>query len=245
MKILALEPGGSTVALCALQIEEDGTAQVHAVSTFSEVRRLSQAMMAVLQSTLEHAGWSLDDVDALAVGMGPGSWTGLRIGLTTMKTLAQVRELPLAGVPTFDAYAQAAWRQLDDGEHRLLLVCAPCRPGEVYGKIFESHPDYLMVAQEEWIGSESLMVDALITQAMARGIEASPVVVGGSPAMLQLLIESREQPLVVQPTIEAMCVEIALAGALKILGDEADDPLALQPLYLAPSAAERNLKISV
>jgi tRNA threonylcarbamoyladenosine biosynthesis protein TsaB len=245
MKILALESGGASVAVCALQMLDDGTAQVDAVATFTEVRRLSQSLIHVLQSTLQHANWTLEDVAGLAVGLGPGSWTGLRIGLTTMKTLAQTLELPIAGVPTFDAYAQAAWRQLEDAEHRLLLVTAPCRGEEVYGKIFESHADYLMVAQDEWIATESVMVDALITQAMARGIEASPVVVGASPQLLQHLVESREQPVVMQPTLEAMCVEIALAGAINIVNGEADDALALQPLYIAPSAAERNLNIQV
>jgi tRNA threonylcarbamoyladenosine biosynthesis protein TsaB len=245
MKILAVDSSGKNVALCALELEDDATAQVRALAIHPEARRLSQDLMLLVQSTLDHAAWTLDDVDALAVGLGPGSWTGLRIGLSAVKTLAQVRELPLAGVPTFDALAQAAWRALDDDEQRLLLVAAPCRPGEVYGKIFESSSDYLMVAQDEWIASEHIMIDTLLTQAMARGIEASPIVVGGSETLLQLLVNSREEPLDVQVNTEAMIVEIALAGALQIASGEGGDPLTVQPLYIAPSAAERNFNITV
>jgi tRNA threonylcarbamoyladenosine biosynthesis protein TsaB len=245
MKILALEASSPTIVVGALELTDDGVAQARAVLSFPEERRLSQDLMQALQGTLQHAGWQLDELDGLAVGTGPGSWTGLRIALSTIKTLAQVRELPLAGVPSFDAWAQASWRQLDDEEHRLLLVTSPCRPGEVYGKIFESHPEYLIVAQDEWIGAETMMGDALLAQAMARGLQASPLVVGGSPALLQYLLDSRENPLVVQPTHEEMCVEVALAGALRIMGGETDDPLVLQPLYLAPSAAERNFHITV
>lgn len=245
MKILAIDTSAANVALCALELADDATAQVQALAIHNESRRLSQDLMLLIESTLSHADWALDDIDALAVGTGPGSWTGLRIGLSAIKTLAQVRELPLAGVPTYDALAQAAWRALDEAEQRLLLVTAPCRPGEVYGKIFESHPDYLMVAQDEWIASEQMLVDTLLTQAMARGIEASPIVVGGSETLLQLLIDSREAPLEVQVGTEAMIVEVALAGALQIANGEGGDPLTVQPLYIAPSAAERNFNITV
>ena len=131
---------------------------------------------------------------------------------------------------------------------RLLLVSGTCRPGEVYGKIFESHPDYLMAAQDEWIGSDQQMLDALWTQALSRNIDGAPLLVGTPelpPTLTQRLSENDEEFIAIEISIEEACVELAIAGAIAIsegeLADPLADPLALQPLYLAPSAAERNL----
>lgn len=54
---------------------------------------------------LEHLGRARDDISAVAVALGPGSWSGLRVGLSTAKGLALARDLPLIGVATLDALA--------------------------------------------------------------------------------------------------------------------------------------------
>jgi hypothetical protein len=127
---------------------------------------------------------------------------------------------------------------------RLMLVSGACRPGEVYGKIFEAHPDQLLAAQDEWIGSEQQMLDTLWTQAMARDIDMAPVLVGTPllpPGLTQCLQENDEEALTITVSIEEACVEVAIAGAISAMEGGLSDPLVLQPLYLAPSAAERNL----
>lgn len=257
MNVLALEAATGT-ALCALQVDGEGAATVRAVLVLEEARALSQQVIGAVESTLEHAGWSLDDVDVLAVGLGPGSWTGLRIALSTWKTLAQTREIALVGVLSYDAWAQAAWRKLHEEEAegqadhntqstldvpRMLLVAGACRPGEIYGKIFESHPDYLMAAQDEWIGSERQMLDALSVQALSRGLEGVPTLVGTPilPSGLAQHHSENNEFTTIEVFIEEVCVEVAIAGAIAAAEGELADPLVLQPLYLAPSAAERNL----
>lgn len=261
MNVLSLE-AATGAALCALQIDGEGEATVRAIFVLEEARELSQHLIGAVESTLGHAGWALDDVDVLAVGLGPGSWTGLRIALSTWKTLAQTRDIALVGVPSYDAWAQAAWRKLHEEEHReenaeedadadqstlgasrLLLVSGACRPGEVYGKIFESHPEYLMAAQDEWIAAEQQMLDTLWTQALSRHIEAAPLLVGTPllpPGLAQRMNQSGEASATMEVSIEEASVEVAIAGAIAMAEGEVSDPLILQPLYLAPSAAERN-----
>ena len=255
MKVLSLEAGGEQAAICALEVGA-GAAFPRAVVVMERARRLSQEWPRALQNALQQAGWTLDDVDGLCVGVGPGSWTGLRIAVTAWKTLAQSREIPLAGVPGFDALAQAAWRQnleaegadkddLDDAGadgRRLILVCAPCRAGELYAKIFEADSDSLWPAQDEWIEREPAVLNALATQALARGIEAPPLIVGAPSSLQELLIQASDAAILVRVPIEMACIEVALAGALRIQSGEEDDALSLQPLYLALSAAERNLR---
>jgi tRNA threonylcarbamoyl adenosine modification protein YeaZ len=74
-----------------------------------EVRhRHGSQLLTQLDEALAAAGVGLGHVTALAVGTGPGSFTGLRVGLATAKTLAHVRDLPLVGVPSTDALRHAA-----------------------------------------------------------------------------------------------------------------------------------------
>ncbi len=247
MKILAMDTSGQAAAFAALQLEEEN-ARVVGYAELDNMRALSGQIILRLESVLQMADWQLDEVDALAVSLGPGSWTGLRIGVTTAKTLAQSLCLPLAGVPVFDALAQSVWRRAREHfptkqyslpEHSLLLTVAPCRPGEVYGKLFECHPDYLSIVQSEWIGTPAMMAGTLATEALMREIEATAIVsMAAAPVETDFESDSLILPKV---NLEAIATEVALAGAALIEAGEDDDALALTPLYLAPSAAERNL----
>lgn len=266
MNILSIDTSGDGAGFAALSIDEDGTVQPLAVGVLPEAKGLSRQIIAAIDIVLERAGWTLDEVDLLAAGLGPGSWTGLRIGLTTAKTLAQSRAWALAGVPTFDAIAQAVWRQAwndevdedaapdddaasDDAasgasmpEHFLLLVVAPCRAGEVYGKIFECHPERLVALQMEWIGTPEMMTGAVGAESLARDLHAPLALAGPAAPLLAAVLQEQGEPhFVAHVSAESIVIEVALAGAAVAEEGELADPLALQPLYLAPSAAERNL----
>ncbi len=78
-------------------------------TSLREVRhRHGSFLLEQIDEVLDAAGVSLDDVSAVAVGTGPGSFTGLRVGLATAKTIAHVRRLPLVGVRSCDALRVAA-----------------------------------------------------------------------------------------------------------------------------------------
>jgi len=74
-----------------------------------EVRhRHGSHLLEQIDEVLAEAGLTLTEVEGLAVGTGPGSFTGLRVGLATVKTMAYARGLPLAGVTSSDALRAAA-----------------------------------------------------------------------------------------------------------------------------------------
>jgi tRNA threonylcarbamoyladenosine biosynthesis protein TsaB len=248
MKVLALECGAEFwgLALAQIEIEREAAARLLSATVCDEPRALSRELFVRMQDVLEAAGISLGEVHALAVGIGPGSWTGLRIGLTAMKTLAQTRELPLAGVPSFDCIAQAVWRtrigSTPDAPPQLLLVAEKSRPGELYGKLFECGDEYLGIAQKEWIGTPQLLADTLSTEALARELELPLLLAGNAAPIVAEILEARGEEYS-RPRVsrEEVLTELALSGAIAIASDEAADPLALSPLYLAPSNAERSL----
>jgi len=244
MKILALE-AGSQCALAALESDDHSLAMPRAVFALEEPRALSRSLIAAIEAVIRRADWTLDDIDSLAVGIGPGSWTSLRIALSTAKTLAHARGWRLAGIPTFDAMAAAIWRagsdQLPDAF--LLLTTARSRPGELYGKIYLATRDGLALVQPEWVGTPQELADTLGVEEMARSFNAPFVLVGdGAETVGAILEEHGDAHLLITLPIELVTVEIARAAQIVWENGDDADPLALQPLYVAASAAERNFK---
>jgi tRNA threonylcarbamoyl adenosine modification protein YeaZ len=272
MNILSLEASGSDIGIAALQVgqgvpQSEASFEPRAVLGSREPRQLSRGIITGLQSALQRADWQLDDVQAVAVGTGPGSWTSLRIALSTCKTLAQARDVPLAGVPTFDAMAAVALRSAHNGTHSfgadgtvasfsngstpqlpadfVLLTTARCRPGEIYGKIFrcrrgESDGARPLVLQPEFAAAPALAAQQ-ISDAVPDA-QAYILIGDGSEGVSAALSARGVAHLVLGLTIETLAVEVARLGAQAIARGQADSALELQPIYVMPSAAERNLR---
>ena len=86
----------------------------------------SERLMAAVDRVLSDARWTMRDLAGLAVAVGPGSFTGLRIAVSTVKGLALALGLPIAAVPTLDAMAAAVpWASLP------VVAVLDARKGEV------------------------------------------------------------------------------------------------------------------
>jgi tRNA threonylcarbamoyladenosine biosynthesis protein TsaB len=204
-------------------------------------RALSHQLFSALQTALDEAGWALDEVDALAVGLGPGSWTGLRIGLSAAKTLAQTRGWKIVGVPSFDATAQAVSSACTDTS-TLLMVATPCRPGEIYAEMYAIVRGTFAVLHGAWIVALELAATTLAAEAVTHGVESPLLLTGGAASAVGEILTTMGQPhSLVETKLESVLLALAGAGAAKLADSKQDEALALQPLYLAPSNAERNL----
>jgi tRNA threonylcarbamoyladenosine biosynthesis protein TsaB len=93
----------------------------------------SARLLALVEETLAAAGASWDAVDRLAVGVGPGGFTGLRIGIATARALAQARGLPLVGVSSLAALAAGA---ADEAGGRPVVAVIDARRGEVFAAAY-------------------------------------------------------------------------------------------------------------
>ncbi len=236
MKILSLDTSSSPV-FAAVEVNEENQIVRSHKQVLAEPRQMSCAIMSSIGAALDEAHWTLNDLDAIAVGIGPGSWTGLRVGLSTAKTLAQARDLPLFGVPTFNAYALAA-ESAFVCDYCLYYAVAPCRAGEIYTKTWETRDKKMTLREAERIASFQNVADEILSIAPPwiafvaehSGLNAVREIAALLPGYGTEIVEA---------TPEILAQNIARLAAARLQNGERDDPLVLAPLYLAPSSAER------
>ena len=250
MKLISLDSSGTGVAVAAIEQSENAVRVVAALRLEDE-RSLSRAIPAIFEELLHSAEWQRDEVTALAVGTGPGSWTSLRIAIATMKTWAQSRGLPLYGVASYDALAIAAAHAIEQHTDRekhaaqsFLLACGPSRANEIYAKLFVASPEGLALAQAERICSPREALDTAAVEAISLGL-TGPLVVCGAGADTVIAAATDDDTIAhVTVPAEYVAMHIGLIAARNLESGETGDPLAVEPLYLAPSAAERNLRLA-
>jgi tRNA threonylcarbamoyladenosine biosynthesis protein TsaB len=151
MLVAAIDTSTLTLS-CALLEVTAGRAEV--VTTRTE-RPSSPAgghgarLPGALTDLLGALGRSVRDVEGWAVGLGPGSFTGLRIGLATWKGLAYANRRPLAGASSLAALALDAAAHLPAGGDALLVPLLDARKGEVYAGFYRASPEGVAAVRPE------------------------------------------------------------------------------------------------
>jgi len=119
LKILAFD---TSTEYCSTALRHDGGIVKREV--FAQ-RQHSELLLPMIQDTLTEAGLRLSDLDGLAFGAGPGSFTGLRIACGVAQGLALATGLPVIGISTLEAIAQ-------QNVHDRIVVALDARMGEIY-----------------------------------------------------------------------------------------------------------------
>lgn len=222
MRILALETSTLTGGVALL----DGDCLL-AEYTLSIRTTHSERLMAAVDRLLNDSGWGVETLEGVAVSIGPGSFTGLRIGVSTAKGLGMALGIPLVGVPTLDALAALLPHASDP-------VCPilDAKKGELYTSLF--HWDGgRMVRDWEYL--------ALTPEDLCSRLSGSVIFVGdGVGAFGDLLRRALGVRAKLAPPgrrlPSAACV--AQLGHDRLLSGETVEPARLTPLYIRPSEAE-------
>ncbi len=221
MRILAVET--STLAGSAALLEGG---QVIGQSLLDVALTHSERLITMVDRLLKDCGWDVAGLEALAVSIGPGSFTGLRVGIATVKGLALALGLPVAPVPTLDALAS-----------NLPFADAPvcplldARKGEVYLSLYRWNEDRM---ERQW---DYL---ALPPRAAAERLRPPVIVVGDGVAACLPFLSHLGAGLRVAPASHS-APSAAVVGQLGrgVLGSgHAVAAEVLAPLYLRPSEAE-------
>lgn len=184
----------------------------------------AESALPALDHVLKLSNHSLDDVDLIAVTLGPGSFTGLRIGLTMAKTLAQAREIPLIGVSVMEAAA----RQVKD-KGKIIVPVLDARRNRVYTAAFT------------WEGEElkRLRKDEVLEIASLEQVHELEDVVICGPSMELIKAHYPQAKLAAKEFAAMDAIQVALVGHRDYGKGLFDDPLTLVPRYLSLSQAER------
>jgi len=140
MILLAIETSGDP---CSVAVSKDGV--VIAETRFEHERRLAERLPEMIEATCLEARVDLPDVSVLAAGIGPGSFTGVRVAVATTKAWAWGSGLPVIGVPGFEAMAESL------GSERAMVGLAPCRRGEAI--VWLGADDYRVLALDSVVES--------------------------------------------------------------------------------------------
>jgi tRNA threonylcarbamoyladenosine biosynthesis protein TsaB len=224
--LLAIETS-SELASCALLVNDTVTTRES-----SGVRTHSQAILPMVQDLLASAGIALRDVDAIAFGAGPGSFTGVRTACGITQGLAFGARLPVVPLVTLDAMALACRERTGAND---ILVLLDARMGEVYWAQYRYADGWQTLVAPALCAPEAVApvaVDGLV--ACGNGLTAYPQAFADSPFTAGAL-----------PDILPHARELVRLGALALAAGQTVDAAAAQPLYLrnkiAYTSAERQV----
>jgi tRNA threonylcarbamoyladenosine biosynthesis protein TsaB len=182
--------------------------------------------MTQVDAVLDRSGFSLDQLDGIAVSIGPGSFTGLRIGLSVAKGLAFALDKRVIPVPTLHALAQRAvdGKIVSNGE--FILAALDARRDEVYAEFFRVESGYAKSLSD----ARDVSVSALEEEVP----EGSVWITGDARTKLQSALRAGDSRWSFVPDDVARCS----AGAVGLLGEtlmatnEVVDVANIEPLYV-------------
>ncbi len=225
MKILALETSAKAVSAA---VSEDG--KILASGYQDTGLTHSRTLMPIVEHILKNTDLTVADMDIIAAAVGPGSFTGIRIGVAAAKGLACASQKPVVGVSTLAAMARNV--AFADG----LVVCAmDARRQQVYNALFEAKDGRLTRLTED---------RAISLADLAEELKASPLprtIVGDGAQLCFRYMEDAGVPCRLAPPHLVMqnAMSVALAAEEEALAGRLTDAQGLLPVYLRPPQAVR------
>lgn len=226
--------------------------QLLALRSGEEQTSHSTKLLHSVEEILEEAGASLSAVELFAVASGPGSFTGLRIGLATVKSFAATLSRPCVGISTLYAVAHAA------GPSAYTLAVLPAGRGEVFaqllsvsesgdvtplGKAVHQTAEKLLdsvinINRLKWAGEGLQQCELLIK----KRVEEEGIALTSEPAPHRESLKDKDKFWMIAQPIGALAIIVATLAYQRYLRDETIGPERLEAIYVRPSDAELNAR---
>lgn len=196
----------------------------------------SQKLLPSVDMLLNLAEITLQDIDLIGVAVGPGSFTGLRIGIATAKGLAYGRKIPVMSVSTLEALAHTTGTTKGP-QNCYIVPILNARRNQVYTGIFNPNKEYQQILEDSVIKLDELIEEL-------KKLQGSFTFTGdGVPAFKERIVEQLGEQAQFMPNFNCL-PRAAAVGQLaiqKFNQNGGQNPYEIKPEYLRLSEAERNL----
>ena len=223
MKILVIDTSGPVCGTAVM--DED---KVYSEFTAQNKNTHSASLMPMIEAALNAAGTEISGLDAVAAVTGPGSFTGVRIGVATAKGLAHGAGLPCIPVDALEALAASAGAF--DG---IICPIQDARAGQVYGAAFRKG--------ERLTGDAPMKLEDYLDTVEKLG-DRFLFIGDGAPVHRKVITERMGEKAVFVPAYRGY-LRPSAAGTIALSKDESTDYLGLQATYLRPPNAQKNKKL--
>ena len=223
MKILVIDTSGPVCGTAVM--DED---RVYSEFTAQNKNTHSASLMPMIEAALNAAGTEMSGLDAVAAVTGPGSFTGVRIGVATAKGLAHGAGLPCISVDALEALSASAGEF--DG---IICPIQDARAGQVYGAAFRNG--------EQLTGDAPMKLEDYLDTVEKLG-ERFLFIGDGAPVHRTAITERMGEKAVFAPAYRGF-LRPSAAGAIALAKGENTDYLGLQATYLRPPNAQKNKKL--
>lgn len=233
MSILAFDTAtrATAVALDQTELRDDPPPGVRP--------RHASRLMSLITELLEQTGTGWTQVERIAVGTGPGTFTGLRIGVASARALAHARRIPLVGVSTLESLALSAVRLPEPGARErpegsnLVLAVLDARRGEVFAAGWSVRAAEVAFATP-LLGPAALAPGTLAE--MAAGLGGPALAVGDGAVEFRAVLERSGAVIPDDGSPLHRVTAVGHVERARVLS--AGDPAAVLPQYLRPPDAE-------
>ena len=177
-------------------------------------------LIPAISELLTKAGLSSADLGAIAVSIGPGSFTGLRIGMAAAKGICMARNLPLVGVPTLDALASAQ-------PVRQLPMAAVLQAGRSRLAV-----GWYRAEDQLWVSTQE--IEVMAPKELSMQIKSPTIICGELSADDRQILARKHKNIILTPPALSLRRPAFLAelGWRRWQDDDVDDPASLSPVYL-------------
>ncbi len=220
MKLLGIETSTRAGSVAIVDGEE-----IIAEYTLNIKETHTSRLMPMIDHIFKNAHLTVREMDAVAVSLGPGSFTGLRIGLATAKGLCLALRKPLVGISTLNAFARnICWTS------HLICPLLDARKGEVYAALYRYQAPIASQGLQKLTGDLVLPPDELLSK-----IDAPTIFLGDALQGCRDLIEKRlkDKASFVPPYLNLpRAANVAILGLRKLEAGEKTDLQKIEPIYV-------------
>lgn len=234
MKILSIDTSSK---ICSVSILED-TDLIIEKHIDNELTH-SQKLMPLISEILKENNIELSDLDLFACSVGPGSFTGVRIGVSTVKAFNDVTNIPIVSVSSLESLAYNTLNSNYKKDAKLVLSIIDAKNDNVYYGLFKRDDDNFECVEE--LGAKN--IDEMIE--ILKKYRSSPILFVGDGAekhQYHLLKHFSKATFVEDKHNKQSSVSVGKAGYYHYINGNLGDSNSITPLYLRKSQAERALE---